>query len=362
MGASGMGTVLVLAGGTGGHVYPALAVALELQQRGFQIRWLGTERGLESRVVVAAGLALDFIRIRGLRGKGMAARLQGALVLLWAAVQSLVAVARIRPVCVLGMGGYVSGPAGVAAWVLRRPLVIHEQNSVAGTTNRMLSGIASRILAAYPTAFGEQAELVGNPVRSDLLAAGEFAHYDFDGQRPLQLFVVGGSLGALAINEVVPEALAILTQNSTVIVRHQTGIDHTDSVTASHLQQGNDHVETLPYVEDMAAMYEWADLVVCRAGALTVAELSVMGRPSILVPLPGAIDNHQFHNAQWLVARGGALLMPQSELTAQSLADCLADLLAQPRQLSDMAAAARAAAFPLATRRVADVCEEVRRG
>jgi UDP-N-acetylglucosamine--N-acetylmuramyl-(pentapeptide) pyrophosphoryl-undecaprenol N-acetylglucosamine transferase len=362
MGASSMGTVLILAGGTGGHVYPALAVALELQQRGFHIRWLGTERGLESRVVVAAGLALDFIQVRGLRGKGMLARLQGALVLLWAAVQSLVAVASIRPVCVLGMGGYVSGPAGMAAWLLRRPLVIHEQNSVAGTTNRLLSKFASRILAAYPTAFGERAELVGNPVRSELLAAGEATHYDYDGERPLRLFVVGGSLGALAINEVVPDALAMMAHTTTLIVKHQTGVDHADTVTASHSRLGNAHVEVLPYVEDMAAIYKWADLVLCRAGALTVAELSIMSRPSILVPLPDAIDNHQFHNAQWLADCGGALLMPQSELTPQLLSECLTDLLARPQQLAEMAIAARVAAFPLATQRVAEVCQEVRLG
>jgi UDP-N-acetylglucosamine--N-acetylmuramyl-(pentapeptide) pyrophosphoryl-undecaprenol N-acetylglucosamine transferase len=360
VGANSMGTVLVLAGGTGGHVYPALAVALELQQRGFHIRWLGTERGLESRVVVAAGLALDFIKVRGLRGKGMAARIQGLLMLIWASLQSLYAVFRIRPVCVLGMGGYVSGPAGLAAWLLRRPLIIHEQNSVAGTTNRMLSGFARRVLAAYPSAFAD-AEVVGNPVRSELLFAAEQGEYNYDGSGALKLFVVGGSLGAQAINEALPEALALLPEALQVQVRHQSGPAHAENVESDHQRLGNKNVEVLSYIEDMAGMYAWADLVLCRAGALTISELSIMGRPSILIPLPQAIDNHQVHNAEWLAEKGGSQILLQAEMTPQVLAEMLAGLISEPEKLTSMAAAARCAGFPQATQRVADICEEVRR-
>ncbi len=351
-------TVLVLAGGTGGHVYPALAVALELQNRGHSIRWLGTERGLEARVVRVAGLVIDFVAVRGLRGKGLLSRIFGVFALLAAALQSLWLVFRIRPACVLGMGGYVAGPAGVAAWLLRRPLVIHEQNSVAGTTNRLLSRFATRVLAAYPAAF-EQAKVLGNPVRADLLSAGEQAQYDYRGQRPLRLFVVGGSLGAKALNEALPPAVAALVQGGDIEVRHQTGVDHIEDVRSAYAALGQLPVEVLPYIEDMAAMYAWADLVLCRAGALTVAELSIMARPAVLVPLPNAIDNHQYHNADWLVSRGAALMLSQSEMTSDRLVSDLAGLRANPEQLQAMSAAARQAAFPEATGQVADVCQEV---
>ncbi len=357
-------TVLILAGGTGGHVYPALAVAQELQARGFNIRWLGTERGLENRVVLAAGLALDFIRVRGLRGKGALARVQAVLMLIWASAQSLFAVVKIKPDCVLGMGGYVSGPAGIAAWLLRKPLVIHEQNSVAGTTNRLLSRFSTRVLAAYPNAFSStavDAEVVGNPVRQALLARGLESAWHYDGQRPLRLFVVGGSLGAKAINDVLPQALALLSGQSEVQVRHQTGMAHSTRVMADYQRLNLSEVEVLPYIEDMAAMYEWSDLVLCRAGALTVAELTIMGRPSILVPLPQAIDNHQAHNAYWLRDQGGALVVDQSDLSAEKLSGLLLELKSDTKRLRSMSEASAIAAFPEATQRVADVCVEAHR-
>jgi UDP-N-acetylglucosamine--N-acetylmuramyl-(pentapeptide) pyrophosphoryl-undecaprenol N-acetylglucosamine transferase len=356
-------SIAVFAGGTGGHVYPALAVAQELDRRGYSVHWLGTSRGLEARVVPAAGYPLHTLRVRGVRGKGMVSRLRGALTVFGALFTALQCLRRLRPACALGMGGYVAGPAGLAAWLLGVPLVIHEQNSVAGTTNRLLCRFARRVLTAYPDAFVDSvdAEQVGNPVRAELLQRGEQADFDYDGQRPLRLLVAGGSQGALAINELVPAALALLPASCRLDIRHQTGPAHSDVVTAAYEKETITRVEVLPYIEDMASAYAWADLVLCRAGALTIAELTIMSRPSILVPLPQAIDNHQAHNAQWLAAQGACLLMPQSGLSPRLLADTLIELAAQPARLAAMAGAAAAAAMPQATRIVADICEEVRR-
>jgi UDP-N-acetylglucosamine--N-acetylmuramyl-(pentapeptide) pyrophosphoryl-undecaprenol N-acetylglucosamine transferase len=305
---------VIVAGGTGGHVYPALAVALELRQRGYGIHWLGTAAGLEASVVPAAGIELVYLQVRGLRGKGLGAKIQGLVFVCWALLQALLAIWRLQPLCVLGMGGYVAGPVGLASRMLGKPLLIHEQNSVAGTTNRM---------------------------------------------------VVGGSLGARAINDVLPETMGLLVSTCPLHLRHQTGRAHGEAVSAAYqsLDQSLEDVgvEVLPYIEDMAEAYAWADLVLCRAGALTLAELTVMGRPSVLVPLPGAIDNHQFHNASWLVGEGAALLLPQSELSPAALAKLLAQLVEHPAQLAEMAHAASHSARLDATTRIADICEEVQR-
>lgn len=355
--------VAIFAGGTGGHVYPALAVASELSDRGYAIEWIGTERGLESRIVPEAGFRLHLVKVSGIRGKGIAARIKGLFGVLLALFQSLRLLGSLRPVCALGMGGYVAGPAGLAAWLLRVPLVIHEQNSVAGTTNRLLRRFARAVLNAYPQAFGAgvSSREVGNPVRRELLARAA-ADYDFDGQRPLRLFVVGGSQGALAINEVMPRALALLPADCALELRHQTGPAHAESVTAAYGAACGDRVTVLPYVEDMASMYSWADLVLCRAGALTLSELTIIGRPAVLVPLPNAIDNHQALNAEWLAGHGAALILAQADMTPQAVASLLAELAADPARLRRMAAAALEAGSPRATADVADTCEEVRRG
>jgi len=355
--------VAIFAGGTGGHVYPALAVAAELQQRGYRVHWFGTERGLEARVVPAAGLPLHLLRVMGIRGKGLRARVAGILTVFGALWQALVGLRKLSPVCALGMGGYVSGPAGLAAWLLRVPLVIHEQNSVAGTTNRLLRRFASTVLCAYPDAFAENVstQCVGNPVRAELLQVGATTPYSYDGTRPLQLLVVGGSLGARAINELLPQALGQLPPSVALKVRHQTGEAHCDVVRASYGDELAQEIEVLPFIEDMASAYSWADLVLCRAGALTVAELSVMGRPAVLIPLPHAIDDHQLHNAEWLAAKGAALSLPQAGLNAEKLAGLLAELAAAPSRLAAMAHASRSAAALTATQDVAAVCEEVRR-
>lgn len=355
--------VLMMAGGTGGHVYPALAVAVELLSRGYRVEWVGTARGLEHRVVPAAGIELHCLPVRGVRGKNKLHKLLAAVFLLSASIQALWLVFRRAPGCVVGMGGYVAGPAGVAAWLLRKPLLIHEQNAVAGTTNRMLAPLATKIVAGFPGAFraGVAYSVAGNPVRRDLLQAGAASHYDYAGQRPLRLLVLGGSLGAQPINAVVPGAVQQLrrAQGAVLEVCHQSGAGHDEDVRQRYGDLLSHGVLVAPFIEDMAAAYAWADLVLCRCGALTIAELCVMGRPAILVPLPHAIDDHQTANARALTDCGGGILLRQSEMSAEAVHTLLQALLSDPQRLRAMAAAAAAAATPDAAARVSDYCEEL---
>lgn len=354
--------VLMMAGGTGGHVYPALAVAKELLSRGFRVEWVGTDRGLEARVVPEAGIKLHHLVVRGLRGKNVIARVTGLFYVLLSTLQALRLLLRLSPNCVVGMGGYASGPAGLAAWILRKPLLVHEQNAVAGTTNRLLAPLASEVLAGFPGAFKADIEskVVGNPIRRELLERAILSAYEFDGSRPLRLLVVGGSLGAQPINEVVPAAIQDLVAahgTDKVEVLHQSGVNHLETLQQSYgaLLQGS--VRVSGFIEDMAEAYAWSDLVLCRAGALTVSELAIMGRPAILVPLPHAIDDHQSANARFLVAPGGGVLLPQSELTASSLLEILESFLNHPERLCAMAAASAALGVPEATAVVSDYCE-----
>lgn len=355
--------ILMMAGGTGGHVYPALAVATELISRGYRVEWVGTARGLEHRVVPAAGIVLHCLSVRGVRGKSIVHKLLGLMFLLLASMQALWLVFRLAPRCVVGMGGYVAGPAGVAAWLLRKPLLIHEQNAVAGTTNRMLAPLATRIVAGFSGAFRDDIEytVLGNPVRADLVNAGAASHYDYCGQRPLRLLVLGGSLGALPINNIVPDAVRSLRRGDDMHVEvwHQTGEAHARGVRNSYGSLLDGGVRVAPFIEDMAAAYGWADLVLCRAGALTVAELAIMGRPAILVPLPHAIDDHQSANARSLTERGAAVLLVQSEMTVETVSAALQNYLDHPQTLSTMSRAAAAAATPDAAQRVSDYCEEL---
>lgn len=353
--------ILMMAGGTGGHVYPALAVATELLARGHRVEWVGTARGLEERVVPAAGITLHHLPVRGFRGKGVTGKLVGLIALLVASAEALWLVARCWPAVVIGMGGYVAGPAGVAAWLLRRPLLIHEQNAVAGTTNRMLAPLAKTVVAGFPAAFRSAVEfrVLGNPVRSDILDAGRDYRYDYAGQRPLRLLVLGGSLGARPINECMPQAVKRLFREGLPLeVRHQCGDAHVSAVSAAY-GSVRDTVRVQPFIEDMADAYVWSDIVICRAGALTVAELAVVGRPAILIPLPHAIDDHQTANARSLADRGGAILLRQSDMTAQSVAHALKTYIDYPERLCAMAAASHAAAMPRATVDVTDCCEEL---
>ena len=355
--------VLMMAGGTGGHVYPALAVAAELLERGYRVEWVGTARGLESRVVPAAGMRLHQLAVRGVRGKGLVEKVIAIVSLAIASLQAIWLVLHRAPRLVVGMGGYVAGPAGLAARLLCKPLLIHEQNAVAGTTNRLLAPWATRVVGGFAGAFTARVdvEVLGNPVRRELVEAAAAANYDYDGQRPLRILVVGGSLGAQAINEVIPAVFAQLGKG-TIEVWHQTGNTHIEHVLDSYDDEPGEHLRVAPYIEDMHAAYGWADLVICRAGALTIAELAVMGRPAILVPLPTAIDDHQSANARALTHAGAALLVPQAQLSAESLAAQIETWRTQPDVLQSMARAAREAALPDAAARVSDVCEAMING
>ena len=326
-------SVLIVAGGTGGHVYPALAVASHLRERGARVSWLGTTRGLEVRVAPAAGFPFFPITVGGLRGKGLRTLAAAPLVVLRAVFQSLRVMRRVRPDAVLGMGGFAAGPGGLAAWLLRRPLLIHEQNAVPGLTNRLLAPLARVVMEAFPHSFraGVGAVATGNPLREDFTGAARPAP-----REPLRVLVVGGSLGAKALNEVVPEALARVAADHRLAVRHQSGPAHHESTAARYASLGL-AAEVLPYVEDMAAAYRWADLAVCRAGAMTVAELAASALPAVLIPFPHAVDDHQTANARYLVEAGGALLMPQRDLTAAALAARITGLLDAPGRLAAIA-------------------------
>lgn len=349
--------ILIMAGGTGGHVFPGLAVAEVLRADGHEVVWLGTERGLEARLVPGAGLALEQISISGLRGKSMLTLLLAPVRLVRAVWQSLRLLRRLHPNVVLGMGGFVSGPGGLAAWLLRVPLCVHEQNSIAGITNRLLSRLANRVMEAFPGAMPPEAnaEVVGNPVRSALHELPDPAERLTGRDGRLRLLVIGGSQGARRLNQVVPAALGQLIGRLPVEVWHQTGEADHDLVQRSYSTLGiQGRVDA--FIDDMAAAYAWADLVICRAGALTISELTAVGLGSILVPYPHAVDDHQTANAQWLCENRAALLLPDSELTPATLADMLAELGADRDRLYTMADHARQLARPDAAAEVASIC------
>ena len=349
--------ILVMAGGTGGHVYPALAVARALQSHSRDVVWLGTRRGIESRVVPDAGIDIEWISVKGLRRKGVLAALIAPVQIGWAFLQSLGVIFRRRPAAVLGMGGFVSGPGGVAAWLTRRPLVIHEQNAAAGLTNRLLARLARVVLQAFPGSFNStvDAETVGNPVREDISAITVPSDRYGDRQGPLRLLVLGGSQGSLALNRTVPAALAELDVAQRPEVRHQCGQRTMDEAKLAYAENAID-VELLPFIEDMAEAYAWADLVVCRAGALTVAELCAVGLPALFVPYPSAVDDHQTANARPLVEAGAAAIIQESQLTPARLADLLRDWLQSRESLLARAEKARSLAAPNALHRITELC------
>ncbi len=352
-------TIMIMAGGTGGHVYPALAVARALEARAQQVVWLGTRRGLEARVVPQAGIDIEWVSVSGLRRKGMLALLLAPMQLCLALAQSLGVILRRRPSAVLGMGGFVSGPGGVASWLARRPLVIHEQNAVAGLTNRLLARLARVVLQAFPGSFNSRipAETVGNPVREDITTVAPPAARYGSHEGPMRLLVLGGSQGALTLNRIVPAAIALLSAARRPVVRHQCGSLTRDAARAAYAEHGVE-VELEPFIDDMAAAYAWADLVVCRAGALTVAELCAVGLPAVFVPYPAAVDDHQTANARGLVAAEAAVIIPESELTPAGLAETLTGWLSSRAELAARAERAHALAKPNAVARITERCLE----
>ena len=343
-------TIMIMAGGTGGHVFPALAVADYLTGMGWRVVWLGAKTGMEATLVPKHGYEMAWVRFSGLRGKGLLRALALPLNLLVAFWQSARAIVARRPDVVLGMGGYISFPGGMMASLLRRPLAIHEQNSVAGLANKVLARLADRVLQAFPQAL-PGAQLCGNPVRREIAALAPPRVRAAVRAGRLKLLVLGGSLGAKALNEIVPQALARLPEEM-----HQAGAQHLDALRQGYAA-ADVRAEALAFIDDMAGRYGAADVVICRAGALTVAELACAGVASILVPFPYAVDDHQTANAKFLSARGAAILLPQAELSAERLADLLRGLTRE--RLLEMAEKARALGKPDATEAVARVCMEL---
>ncbi len=345
---------IVMAGGTGGHIFPALAVADELKAQGFRIHWLGTPDGMEADLVPKYGYDITFMPVKGVRGNGLKALLQAPFrvaVSLWYAMKLM---RQTKAVGVLGMGGFASGPGSVAAWLMRKPLILHEQNAILGLTNKLASLFATRRLEAFPGAFPARAKAIctGNPVRPMAVVASDFAD-----DRPLRLLVLGGSRGALAINEAVPLALKTLGADA-LEVRHQTGAKDFQA-TLERYQNAGVQGQVEPFIDDMAAAYNWADLVLCRSGALTVAELANAGKPAILVPYPWHKDQQQLRNGRYLADHGAAIILEQKTMTEQSLSELLLSFINDRQQLSVMSENAKKCAYPDATASVARHCREV---
>ena len=352
-------TLMVMAGGTGGHVFPGLAVAHRMEQWGWRVVWLGNPAGMEATLVPKHGIAMEYVRFGGVRGKGIKTKLMLPLNLLRACTQSLAALRRVKPDVVLGMGGYITFPAGVMSALSGRPLVLHEQNSIAGLANKVLAKLAKRVLVACPGAL-PHAEWTGNPIREELEHVVQPQARYAARSGPLRVLVVGGSLGAAALNEVVPRALAQLAPAERPHVVHQAGAKHIDALRQNYIDAGiepGDTVQLVPFIDDMASAYENADLVICRSGAMTVAEIAAVGVAALFVPFPYAVDDHQTTNAAFLAQEGAARVVQQRELSAEALADWLKQ---QTRDsLADMAERARALAKPDAADQVARICAAV---
>jgi UDP-N-acetylglucosamine--N-acetylmuramyl-(pentapeptide) pyrophosphoryl-undecaprenol N-acetylglucosamine transferase len=354
--------LLVMAGGTGGHIFPGIAVADELKAQGWHIHWLGTAARMEAKLVPQNGYDISFINIAGLRNKNWQTWLQLPFKLIMSVYQSIQVIREVNPDVVLGMGGYASAPGGVAAWLMRKPLVLHEQNAVAGMSNRFLAKIASKVLSAFPGAFKASInyEVLGNPLRSDIIAIkNEVPHEPASSKKVL---VVGGSLGAKILNDVVPQAMKQIRMQK-INVWHQTGANNQQNVFDSYQEYGvpAERVKVSEFIEDMAEAYQWADVVICRSGALTVSELAMAAKPAVFIPLPHAVDDHQTKNAMYLVERGAAKLIAQKEFNGTTLAQMLNSLFISDKVVQSMSKAAHDAAHADATKRVAKICvNEVR--
>jgi UDP-N-acetylglucosamine--N-acetylmuramyl-(pentapeptide) pyrophosphoryl-undecaprenol N-acetylglucosamine transferase len=350
-------TIMIAAGGTGGHVYPGLAVARELQAQGVNVVWIGTHKGLEARVIPEAGIEMAWLHVSGLRGKGVKTLLLAPFKVMKALLEALGIMLKHKPDAVLGMGGFVAGPGGFVAAMMGKPVVIHEQNAIAGLTNKLLAKVARKVMPAFPKAFpeGEKVEVVGNPVRADIVALPDPEQRFAQHTDKVKVLVVGGSLGALALNENVPKALALLNEDIRPDVMHQSGVKTLETAQQCYADAGV-NAEVVSFIEDMANVYANADLVICRAGAMTVSELAAVGIASILVPYPYAVDDHQTANAAYLADAGAAIIMQQRDMTPELLAETLRTLITDKDRLKNMSIKARQMAKPEATRHVAETC------
>lgn len=352
--------VLVTAGGTGGHVFPALAAARLFKEQGVEVLWVGTRQGIEADIVPKNSIEIEYLDIAGVRGQGVARLLWAPLKIVKAITQVIKIVRRYQPDLVLGMGGFVTGPTGVGVWLCGKPVFIHEQNAIAGFTNKMLAKLARKVFQAFPGAFaaGPNVETTGNPVRKEIAELKSPSQRYQDHEGPVRILILGGSQGAVALNQLVPKALSRLQGDLPFLVRHQCGAKNMEAASACYQEAGVD-AEVVPFIDDMASAYAWADVVVCRSGALTVSELAAAGVASVLIPYPFAVDDHQTRNGEYLSAAGAAVLVQQSDLNEVDLAQLLREKLVSRDELKRMAEKARALAMTHATEKLVARCMEV---
>lgn len=357
-------TVLIMAAGTGGHVFPALSIAQKLQTYGVRTEWMGTQQGMENRLLEDSGITIHAVSAQGLKGKGVLRLLLAPFMLVLTLLQSMWVIFRVKPNCVLGMGGFVSGPGGLAAKLMGRRLLIHEQNAVPGFTNKVLAKVADRVFEAFPNTFKSSHKVIhtGNPLRKEIAVLAEHSRDIDNSARRLQILVLGGSQGALALNEVLPNVLADWPEETRPAVLHQTGanaVQQTGNCYRSRGLETSSQVEIVAFIKDMAQAYAWADLAICRSGASTVSELAAVGLASILVPYPYHSDQQQTHNANWLVQAGAAFLLEQPSLTVNTLTALVLDLEKNREKLQKMSAAAKSIAICNADELIASCCMEM---
>tara|TARA_Y100001956_G_scaffold74064_1_gene80820 strand:- start:2855 stop:3916 length:1062 start_codon:yes stop_codon:yes gene_type:complete len=345
--------LMVVAGGTGGHIFPGIAVAEHMQQQDWTVSWVGTADRMEAQLVPKHGFDIDFVEVQGVRGNGITRLLKAPFMVLKAILAAKKIIKQRKPAVILAMGGYVTGPVGIAAKLSGVPLVIHEQNAVAGFSNKLLAKVANHVLAAFPNAFTNKAEVVGNPVRTSVSSIAKKSHTE-----QLNVLVVGGSLGAQVLNERLPEVFSTLAKDFSLRVRHQSGRNNQDKLKSAYVCRELD-AQVDEFIHDMDAAYAWADLVICRAGALTVSEVAAAGKAALFVPLPHAVDDHQTANARYLVDQQGGLLISQQDFTTERLVELLTPYFEQPSLLSEIADKAKQLARFDATERVAKVCGEL---
>jgi len=369
--------ILIMAGGTGGHVFPALSIAQYLQNQGVQVEWLGTRNGLEASVIPDAGIPLHFISIAGLRGSGLLRKLLSPFVIFVAVLQSIRKVLMVKPGCVLGMGGFVTGPGGLAAWMLRKKVLIHEQNAIAGMSNQLLYPLASTVMEAFPGAFERKRNLssgflknlikpgrtvvIGNPVRTEISQVAEKRNKKSEERKRLRLLVIGGSLGAVAINKVMPAMLKLIPVGEWPEVLHQCGTRNIEETRRLYslldIVTGQD-IRVEPFIDDMAQAYEWADVIIARAGAMTVSEIAAAGLASILVPYPFAVDDHQTENAGYLERAGAAEVIQQRDLDEHRLLEAVRKFADSREVLKEASENALLAGHPDATEKAGQICME----
>lgn len=347
--------VLIMAGGTGGHVFPALAVADALKKHGVPVVWLGTKKGIEARVVVEAGYDIRWLSVSGLRGKNKLSLVFAPFKLLRACIQALKVMIGVKPIAVLGMGGFASGPGGLMAYLTSKPLLVHEQNAIPGLTNTLLSKMSDVVMESFPNSFtnNKSVRLIGNPVRSNIMEITNPDDRLKGRENSLNVLVVGGSLGAAVLNNTVPEMKSLIQNDMTINIWHQTG-DRNYEETLAIYKKFSVEARVDAFINDMSEAYSWADVVVCRAGAMTISELAIAGVASILVPYPFAVDDHQTANANYLVNNSAAILMPQKELTAEHLKETIRSLTRE--KILTMSKAAQECAKPEAAEEVAKLC------